>query len=155
MQRLDHMIGYQDSSPSNGCWLTCPIVNPNYTLFLTIGINELILKVQSPHTSYRLSLCTLALAVHCSQVNAKEHLWLISQHWFQYWLGAIKQQAITRHNADPDLSSHYQSQCWPRWSMSPHGITWPQWLQRKTPNVFARSRPTRENITCTCIWRLL
>ena len=28
---------------------------------------------------------------------------MISQHWFREWLGAIRQQAITRANVDPDL----------------------------------------------------
>ena len=28
---------------------------------------------------------------------------LISQHWFRYWLGADRQQAITWGNVDPDL----------------------------------------------------
>ena len=31
LQRLDSMSGCQDSSPSNGCWATCPIVNPLMT----------------------------------------------------------------------------------------------------------------------------
>ena len=28
---------------------------------------------------------------------------MISQHWFRQWLGAVRQQAITWANVDPDL----------------------------------------------------
>ena len=38
-----------------------------------------------------------------SQVNAKEHLWWLNQHWFRYWLGATRQQAITCSNVDSKL----------------------------------------------------
>ena len=31
------------------------------------------------------------------------NLLMISQHWFRYWLGAVRQQAITWANVDPDL----------------------------------------------------
>ena len=30
-------------------------------------------------------------------------LLMISQHWFREWLGAVRQQAITWANVDPDL----------------------------------------------------
>ena len=33
-------------------------------------------------------------------------LLMISQQWFMYWLGAMKQQAITRANVDPDPCRH-------------------------------------------------
>ena len=29
-------------------------------------------------------------------------LLMIGQHWFRYWLGAVRQQAITWDNVDPD-----------------------------------------------------
>ena len=32
-----------------------------------------------------------------------QNLLLISHHWFRFWLGAVKQQAITWANVDPDL----------------------------------------------------
>ena len=32
-----------------------------------------------------------------------------SQHWFREWLGAVRQQAITRVNVDPDLCRHMVS----------------------------------------------
>ena len=31
---------------------------------------------------------------------------MICRHWFRYWLGAVRQQAITWIIADPDLHSH-------------------------------------------------
>ena len=34
---------------------------------------------------------------------------MMSQHWFRYWLGAVRQQAITRANVDPDLCRHMTS----------------------------------------------
>ena len=34
---------------------------------------------------------------------------MISQHWFRQWLGAVRQQAITWANVDPDLCRHMMS----------------------------------------------
>ena len=34
---------------------------------------------------------------------------MISQHWFRKWLGAVRQQAITWANVDPDLCRHMVS----------------------------------------------
>ena len=41
-----------------------------------------------------------------------ECLWtslMISQHWFRWWLGVVRQQAITWANVDPDLCHHMVS----------------------------------------------
>ena len=38
-------------------------------------------------------------------------LLMISQHCFRYWLGAVRQQAITWANVDPDLCRHMASLC--------------------------------------------
>ena len=44
---------------------------------------------------------------NCPRVNATRHRSLvISQYWFRQWLGAVKQQAITWANVDPDLCRH-------------------------------------------------
>ena len=34
---------------------------------------------------------------------------MISQYWFRYWFGAVRQQAITWANVDPDLCRHMAS----------------------------------------------
>ena len=34
---------------------------------------------------------------------------MISQHWFRWWLGAVRQQVITWANVDPDLCRHMAS----------------------------------------------
>ena len=34
---------------------------------------------------------------------------MISQHWFRWWLGAVRQQAITRANVNPDRCCHMAS----------------------------------------------
>ena len=36
-------------------------------------------------------------------------LMIISQHWFRWWLGAVRQRAITWVNVDPDLCRHMAS----------------------------------------------
>ena len=36
-------------------------------------------------------------------------LLMISQHWFRWWLGAVRQQAITWGKVDPDLCRHMVS----------------------------------------------
>ena len=48
---------------------------------------------------------------HCGtscEITLRYHRipWLISQHWFRWWLGAVRQQAITWANVDPDLWCH-------------------------------------------------
>ena len=34
---------------------------------------------------------------------------MVNQYWFRYWFGAVKQQAITWANVDPDLCCHMVS----------------------------------------------
>ena len=36
-------------------------------------------------------------------------IFMVSQHWFWQWLGAVRQQAITWANVDPDLCLHMVS----------------------------------------------
>ena len=64
---------------------------------------------------------------------------MISQHWFKYWLGAVRQQAITWANVDSDLCRHmaslghnvlkymWKSGCRPAnfWSGTPFNIKMP------------------------------
>ena len=38
-------------------------------------------------------------------------LLMISQPWFRWWLGAVRKQAITWANVDPDLSRQMASLC--------------------------------------------
>ena len=45
----------------------------------------------------------------------REWLFMISQHWFRQWLGAVRQQAVTWANDEPDF-------------LSPYGVTRPQWV---------------------------
>ena len=50
---------------------------------------------------------------------------MISQHWFRWWLGAVRQQAITWVNVDPDLCRHIR----PQWvkdtpCLAPMGKLW-------------------------------
>ena len=84
---------------------------------------------------------------------------MISQHWFRYWLGAVRQQAITWDNVDPDschhmlplghnelilyqvlawgrqATSHYLRQCWP-WFMPPYVAIRSQWVNEHTKNYY-------------------
>ena len=50
-------------------------------------------------------------------------LLMISQHWFRYWLDAVRQQAITRANVDSDLCRHMV-------------LTGPQWVKQGMSNIF-------------------
>ena len=34
---------------------------------------------------------------------------MISQHWFKWWVGAFRQEAMTWANVDPDLCCHMQT----------------------------------------------
>ena len=47
-----------------------------------------------------------------AKLQSDEHHWtlvMISQHWFRYWLGAVRQQAITWTNVDQDPCHHMAS----------------------------------------------
>ena len=44
-----------------------------------------------------------------SDVYQRALLMIRSQHWFRYWIGAVRQQAITWANVDPDLYCHMAS----------------------------------------------
>ena len=57
------------------------------------------------------------------QFRPSSFLWVLlrtSQHWFRLWLGG--EQA----------TSHYMNQCG-SWSVTPYGVTGPQWVSRYTP----------------------
>ena len=51
------------------------------------------------------------------------NLLMISQHWFRYWLGAVRPQAITWANIDPDLC-HIAS-------LSPNELTHWGWVMHR------------------------
>ena len=46
---------------------------------------------------------------NCPQVNGRRSHWMITQHWFWLWLGAIRHQAITFTNVDSAQLSHMAS----------------------------------------------
>ena len=55
LHRLDYMTGYQDSSPSNGCWATCPIItyckisNIRCTISRNLNDSRLMLQLYLPN----------------------------------------------------------------------------------------------------------
>ena len=54
----------------------------------------------------------LMAVVSLVKLPSSEYHWtlvVISKHWFRSWLGAIRQQAITWTNIDPDLCHHMVS----------------------------------------------
>ena len=55
------------------------------------------------------SLTAGALAVKLFSSKCHRTLLMTSQHWVRKWLGAIRQQAITCANVDPDLCRHMVS----------------------------------------------
>ena len=52
-----------------------------------------------------------AFPVQLLSGNCHKNSLITSQYWLQWRLGAIRQQAITRANIDPDLCSHMGSLC--------------------------------------------
>ena len=64
----------------------------------------MILKVQFSNICYTESSQTLIVKLLSGECH-RTHL-MISQHWFRWWLGAIRQQAITLANVDLDLCCH-------------------------------------------------
>ena len=84
------------------------------------------LQLQYPNTCYGLSL---ELPVKLLSGKCHGAALMISQHWFRWWLGAVRQQAITWANIDPDLCRHMASPSqsdlkhpWEYWS--------PAWIWR-------------------------
>ena len=68
-----------------------------------------ILKLWFTNTCYRLSSWTLLAKLLTSECHGTP--WTISQHWFGYWLGAVRQQPITWANVHPDLCHYMASIC--------------------------------------------
>ena len=52
------------------------------------------------------------LEILLMKLSSDEYRWtflMVSQYWFRWWLGAVRQQAITWANVDPDLCRHMAS----------------------------------------------
>ena len=64
---------------------------------------EVILQVYISNSFYKL-ICWTSSIGECYRT-----LLMKSQHWFVWWLGAIRKQAITWANVDPDLCHHFSS----------------------------------------------
>ena len=72
-----------------------------------LGNDIIILKVYFPNACDRLS----SRAPHVKILSGECHSTplMISQHWFRWWLGAIKQQSVTWANVDLGLCHHMPS----------------------------------------------
>ena len=67
--------------------------------------------------------------VNLSLDECHSTLLMISQHWFRKWLVAVRQQAITWANGDPDLCRHMAS-------LGPNELSIPEehgYLHHKNP----------------------
>ena len=88
------------------CWprfmLPCGASRPQWVNSLALGKFNCNLKsVIRYHEHFLLNYL---------QKNAtRPHWWLISQHWFRQWYGAVRHQAITWVSVDPDLCCHIAS----------------------------------------------
>ena len=63
-------------------------------------------KFQSCFTDWYLQILILMIM---SSDECHKTLLMISQHWFRWWLGAVRQQAITWASVDQDLQCHMAS----------------------------------------------
>ena len=68
---------------------------------LALGNLDAILKMEFSILFYWLVSSGLLMMIPSDECHRT--LLIISQHWFRLWLGAVRQQAITRANVDPDL----------------------------------------------------
>ena len=64
-------------------------------------------KIFNVFSLYIIVACALALKLRTCKWYST--LLIINQHWFRWWLGAIRHQAITWTNVDPDLCPHMVS----------------------------------------------
>ena len=71
---------------------------------LTLRDLDSILKVLSSFLFYWLVSSHLLMKMPSDECHGT--FLKISQHWFRQWLGAVRQQAITWANVDPDLCHH-------------------------------------------------
>ena len=95
-------------NPSSGCcvhalcsWLRFQINNSS----LALGRSE-------GHFKMRFSILFSTVSSHLMIMPSNKchrNLLMISEHWFRYWLSAIRQQAITWAKVDPDLCHHMAS----------------------------------------------
>ena len=73
--------------------------------------------VPTSHLPYNLHLVrTRAFLVKLLSVECHKIPLMINQHWFRWWLGAVRQRAITRAKVMAwcrQITSHYLSQCYP------------------------------------------
>ena len=58
---------------------------------------------------FQLLMAELFFFVKLASYQGQWTLLIISQHWFRYWLGAVRQQAITWDNVDEGLCRHIVS----------------------------------------------
>ena len=72
-----------------------------------MGQVEVILQVHITNSFYK--LISWALTVKLVLGECRWAPLIISQHWFRWWLGAIRQQAITWADIDPELCHHMVS----------------------------------------------
>ena len=72
-----------------------------------MGQVEVILQVHISNSFYK--LISWALIVKLVLGECRRTSVIISQHWFRWWLGAIRWQAITCANIDPEQCHHIVS----------------------------------------------
>ena len=92
----------------------------------SLGDLDVILKIQ---ISFLFYLCVSSyLLMIMPSDECHKTLVLISQHWFRSWLGAVRQQAISWANVDPDLCRHMLSlgpnESSSRWQVTQHIRCW-------------------------------
>ena len=66
-----------------------------------------ILQIQFSNSLYRIEAGTLTLKLFSGKCNRPVLMW--NQHWFRWWLGAARQQAIAWASDDPDLCPYMAS----------------------------------------------
>ena len=87
---LIKMIGYLYSSLSKSHQGDMPVISQQ--------------KMGDSSIDLLIFTCTVEL-YYCTDIDCTEHI----QHWFSWWLGTIRQQAITWANVDPNIYCHVMS----------------------------------------------
>ena len=85
------------------CYSLCTLLPLDYHRALTYWpLTDMVINLKYSFKTQVYGLMSWALLIELTLSECHRTPLLISQYWFRSWLGAVRQQAITWANIDPD-----------------------------------------------------
>ena len=120
-----------------------------------LGDLDVILKMWSSILLYLLVSSNLLMMMSSDECHRT--LLMISQHCFRWWLGAVRQQAITWTSVDQDLKRHKASLGPNEWITRPWSIHQKRistsWVVSHTGYIYTKERVGYSAEVCRCVAR--